>query len=63
MSSNDEHAISKHTNPLSDCSTKNFTISISSITGHKWEQSITLCETVDSLKVTNLSTYSKATRV
>ncbi|VDK76936.1 unnamed protein product [Litomosoides sigmodontis] len=51
MSLNDEHNITEYTKSLPDCSTKNFTISISSVTGHKWEESITLCETVDSLKM------------
>ncbi|CAG9532427.1 unnamed protein product [Cercopithifilaria johnstoni] len=52
MLSNDELTVNKHTNsPVDYNSKKNFTISISSITGHKWEQSVTLCETVDSLKM------------
>ncbi|EFO27020.2 hypothetical protein LOAG_01460 [Loa loa] len=52
MSSNDEGTVRKHTSSPSDYnSTKDFTISISSVTGHKWEQSVTLRETVDSLKV------------
>lgn len=53
MSSNDEDTTSKQANsPAEYNSTGNFTIWISSVTGHKWEQSVTLCETVDSLKVT-----------
>lgn len=64
MSSNDERFVTKHTNSPADYnSTKNFTISISSVTGHKWEQSVTICETVDSLKVTDPSPYSKVTTV
>ncbi|VIO87228.1 Uncharacterized protein BM_BM7734 [Brugia malayi] len=52
MSSNDEHTITKHTSSSADCNdVEDFTISISSVTGHRWEQSVTLCETVESLKM------------
>ncbi|KAM3725721.1 Zinc finger A20 and AN1 domain-containing stress-associated protein [Dirofilaria immitis] len=52
MSSNDERSSSKQINSSADYnSIKSFTILISSVTGHKWEESVTLCETVDSLKM------------
>uniref|UniRef100_A0A915Q3W0 Ubiquitin-like domain-containing protein n=1 Tax=Setaria digitata TaxID=48799 RepID=A0A915Q3W0_9BILA len=52
MSSNDERTTSKHASLSADYNTaKNFTILISSVTGHKWEQNITLCDTVESLKL------------
>ncbi|VDK75684.1 unnamed protein product [Onchocerca ochengi] len=52
MSSNDDCSINKQTNsPMDYNSMKNFTISISSVTGQKWEESVTLCETIDSLKM------------
>lgn len=58
MSSNDDCSINKQTNsPMDYNSMKNFTISISSVAGQKWEESVTLCETIDSLKVTNPSAY------